>query len=49
MPSIKQIQELTCTINALRYYDCVISNNSLDKKCLYLANIIKEKCTKKLE
>tara|TARA_B100001093_G_scaffold449800_1_gene456183 strand:+ start:76 stop:258 length:183 start_codon:yes stop_codon:yes gene_type:complete len=45
---VKKIQELTCTINALRYYDCVINKNSLDKKCLYLAGIIKDNCTKKI-
>ena len=46
---IKKIQELTCTINALRYYDCVIKKTSLDTKCLYLAGIIRDYCTKKLE
>tara|TARA_Y200000002_G_scaffold299826_1_gene254756 strand:- start:287 stop:484 length:198 start_codon:yes stop_codon:yes gene_type:complete len=46
---IKKIQELTCTINALRYYNCVINKNSLDTKCLYLAGIISDNCTKKIE
>jgi hypothetical protein len=45
---IKKIQELSCTINALRYYDCVINKNSLDTKCLYLAGIISDNCTKKI-
>ncbi len=45
---IKKIQELTCTINALRYYDCVINNHSLDAKCLHLAGIIRDNCTKKI-
>ena len=45
---IKKIQELTCTINALRYYDCVINKTSLDTKCLYLAGIIRDNCTKKI-
>ena len=46
---IKKIKELTCTINALRYYNCVINKNSLDTKCLYLAGIISDNCTKKIE